>query len=123
MPHPFVAERGFAVLLAAFLAGCGKEAPPPPRAAPEVTVIDVEPKPIPYTPVFVAQTESSRQVNIVARVSGFLDASRTRKASWSSRASSCSSSTRSRSRRSSMRARRARIAAGALRHREVTYGA
>ena len=53
--------------------GCGKEAPPPPRPAPEVTVITVEPKSIPYTPVFVAQTESSRQVNIVARVSGFLD--------------------------------------------------
>ena len=33
----------------------------------------VEPRSIPYTPVFVAQTESSRQVNIVARVSGFLD--------------------------------------------------
>jgi len=28
---------------------------------------------IPYTPNFVAQTESSQQVNIVARVSGFLD--------------------------------------------------
>ncbi len=33
----------------------------------------VEPRSIPYTPVYVAQTESSRQVNIVARVSGFLD--------------------------------------------------
>lgn len=33
----------------------------------------VEPQSIPYVPTFVAQTESSRQVNIVARVSGFLD--------------------------------------------------
>lgn len=33
----------------------------------------VEPRDVPYTPSFVAQTESSRQVNIVARVSGFLD--------------------------------------------------
>jgi len=62
-----------AVLLAALLAGCGKEAPPPPRPAPEVSVMTVEPTTIPFTPVFVAQTESSRQVNIVARVSGFLD--------------------------------------------------
>jgi membrane fusion protein (multidrug efflux system) len=58
------------VLLAA---GCSKEAPPPQRPVPEVTVITVQPQTIPYTPNFVAQTESSRQVNIVARVSGFLD--------------------------------------------------
>ena len=62
-----------AVVALALLTGCSKEAPPPPRPAPEVSVITVEPKSIPYTPVFVAQTESSRQVNIVARVSGFLD--------------------------------------------------
>ena len=62
-----------AVLLAALLAGCGKEAPPPPRPAPEVSVITVEPTTVPFISVFVAQTESSRQVNIVARVSGFLD--------------------------------------------------
>lgn len=33
----------------------------------------IEPRDIPYVPSFVAQTESSQQVNIVARVSGFLD--------------------------------------------------
>jgi membrane fusion protein (multidrug efflux system) len=33
----------------------------------------VQPRDIPYTLSFAAQTESSRQVNIVARVSGFLD--------------------------------------------------
>ena len=33
----------------------------------------VAPRDIPYTPDFVAQTESSQQVNIVGRVSGFLD--------------------------------------------------
>jgi len=33
----------------------------------------VTPTTIPYSPTFVAQTESSRQVDIVARVSGFLD--------------------------------------------------
>jgi membrane fusion protein (multidrug efflux system) len=55
------------------LAGCSKEAPPPPRPAPQVSVVTVKPQTIPFTPTFVAQTESSRQVNIVARVSGFLD--------------------------------------------------
>lgn len=63
------------VPLAALLlvAGCAKEAPPPPRPVPQVTVMTVKGQTIPYTPSFVAQTESSRQVNIVARVSGFLD--------------------------------------------------
>ncbi len=56
------------------LAACGKEAPPPARQPrPRCGVVTIEPQTIPYTPVFVAQTESSRQVNIVARVSGFLD--------------------------------------------------
>ncbi|MDH5207614.1 MAG: efflux RND transporter periplasmic adaptor subunit [Burkholderiaceae bacterium] len=66
---------GFLVVLAtaAFLAGCSKEAPPPPRPAPQVGVLEIVPKTIPFSPAFVAQTESSRQVNIVARVSGFLD--------------------------------------------------
>jgi membrane fusion protein (multidrug efflux system) len=71
---PAVLSRGIAAaLLASLVYGCSKEAPPPPRPAPEVGVLAIEPKSIPYTPVFVAQTESSRQVNIVARVSGFLD--------------------------------------------------
>jgi membrane fusion protein (multidrug efflux system) len=61
---------GLAALAAA---GCSKEAPPPQRPVPEVTVVTVQPRNIPYTPNFVAQTESSRQVNIVARVSGYLD--------------------------------------------------
>jgi membrane fusion protein, multidrug efflux system len=61
------------VALALLAAGCSREAPPPPRPVPEVSVITVAPKDIPYVPSFVAQTESSRQVNIVARVSGFLD--------------------------------------------------
>jgi membrane fusion protein (multidrug efflux system) len=62
-----------AAIAISIAAGCGREPPPLPRPAPEVSVLTVEPKSIPYTPVFVAQTESSRQVNIVARVSGFLD--------------------------------------------------
>jgi membrane fusion protein (multidrug efflux system) len=73
---PAVALRPLAlaaVALVAVAAGCSKEAPPPQRPVPEVTVITIEPKDIPYVTNFVAQTESSRQVNIVARVSGYLD--------------------------------------------------
>lgn len=54
------------------VAGCTKEAPPP-RAAPQVSVITVKAQTIPVVRTFVAQTESSQQVNIVARVSGFLE--------------------------------------------------
>ena len=72
-----IGYRGALVVVAlsagSVVAGCSKEAPPPPRPAPQVSVITVTPKSIEFTPTFVAQTESSRQVNIVARVSGFLD--------------------------------------------------
>jgi len=73
---PAVALRPLAlaaVALVTVAAGCSKEAPPPQRPVPEVTVITIQPKDIPYVTNFVAQTESSRQVNIVARVSGYLD--------------------------------------------------
>ena len=75
--RPAAGTAPFAVLLvvitAALVAGCSKEAPPPPRPAPQVAVQVIEPVTIPYVATFIAQTESSRQVNIVARVSGFLD--------------------------------------------------
>jgi membrane fusion protein, multidrug efflux system len=62
-------------LLAVFaipLAGCGKpETPLPPP--PEVSVIMVEPKDTPVTFDFVGSTESSQQVEVRARVDGFLD--------------------------------------------------
>ena len=64
------AALGFCALLAA---GCSKEAAEQQRPAPVVTVMAVTPQAIPYGVSFVAQTESSRQVDIVARVSGFLD--------------------------------------------------
>jgi len=60
-------------LPALFISGCSQESAPAQRAAPEVTVVTITPRDIPYTPSFVAQTGSSRQVDIVARVSGFLD--------------------------------------------------
>ena len=43
------------------------------RVPPQVGVLTITAQTIPFSPTFVAQTESSRQVNIVARVSGFLD--------------------------------------------------
>lgn len=62
-----------AILAAAVIAGCSKEVSAPQRPPPEVSVVTVQPQTIPFVPNFVAQTESSRQVDIVARVSGFLD--------------------------------------------------
>jgi len=62
------------IAAAAVIAGCSKQAAPPPqRPAPEVSVVTVQPRTVPAVASFVAQTESSRQVDIVARVSGFLD--------------------------------------------------
>jgi membrane fusion protein, multidrug efflux system len=69
-------RKGLAALCltAWFAGGCGeKEAPPPQRPAPQVTIVTVQPQTVPYIATFVAQTESSRQVDIVARVSGYLD--------------------------------------------------
>ncbi len=61
------------MILCVLLAGCKKEQakslPPPP----EVTVIKVEPRDVPVTFEYVATTQSSQQVEIRARVSGFLD--------------------------------------------------
>jgi membrane fusion protein (multidrug efflux system) len=54
-------------------AGCGKEQATIQRPPPVVSVVTVTPQSVPYVATFVAQTESSRQVDIVARVSGFLD--------------------------------------------------
>ena len=62
------------MLVLALLAGCGKsEQQLPQRPPAPVTVMTVAPRTIPYTQSFVAQTESSQQVDIVGRVSGFLD--------------------------------------------------
>ena len=63
------------VVIAALLAaGCGKdEAPKAQRPPPVVSVLEIKPQSIPYITSFVAQTESSQQVDIVARISGYLD--------------------------------------------------
>jgi membrane fusion protein (multidrug efflux system) len=79
MPRALIRHPLFAALAVVslcnplWLAGCSKEAPPAKRSAPQVTLITIAQHTIPYTWTFVAQTESSRQVDIVARVSGFLD--------------------------------------------------
>ncbi|HET9045225.1 MAG TPA: efflux RND transporter periplasmic adaptor subunit, partial [Burkholderiales bacterium] len=64
-----------AILLAtALLGGCGKkEAPPVTKGPVEVTVVTVAPRDVPAVFEYVGTTQSSRQVNIQARVSGFLD--------------------------------------------------
>jgi membrane fusion protein (multidrug efflux system) len=66
----------FACLAAGPLAGllgCAKEAQAPPAQPLQVTAVSVTPRDTPVTFEFVAQTESSREVEIRARVDGFLD--------------------------------------------------
>jgi membrane fusion protein, multidrug efflux system len=56
------------------LVSCSRtDSPPPAGMAPEVTVQPVVVQDVPIVPEFVGQTESSRQVEIRARVSGFLE--------------------------------------------------
>jgi len=62
------------LLVCVFLiAGCSKKAPAPPRPPVEVSVLKIAPRDTPVTYEYIAQTQSPQQVNIVARVSGFLD--------------------------------------------------
>ena len=58
----------------AVLAGCEKKAPVAAERPPvEVTVLKVAPRDAAVTYEFVGQTQSSHQVQIRARVNGFLD--------------------------------------------------
>ncbi len=58
----------------AWLTGCENEEPKPQARPPvEVSVIKVTPRDTPVSFEYVGQTQSSRQVQIVARVSGFLE--------------------------------------------------
>ncbi|MET0217445.1 MAG: efflux RND transporter periplasmic adaptor subunit [Burkholderiales bacterium] len=80
-PHPVVSSsfaltpRAFVLLaLALALAGCEKEKPKPAARPPvEVTTVTVTPKDTPVAFDFVGQTQSSREVEIRARVDGFLE--------------------------------------------------
>jgi membrane fusion protein (multidrug efflux system) len=53
--------------------GCKKEEPPAPPPPAEVVAVTVTPQTVPVNVEFVAQVESSHEVDILARVSGFLD--------------------------------------------------
>jgi membrane fusion protein (multidrug efflux system) len=74
-PHALALLGAVAGLLAglAGLAGCAKEQAAPPAQPLQVTAVSVTPRDTPVSFEFVAQTESSRQVEIRARVDGFLD--------------------------------------------------
>ena len=62
------------LLIAGVMAACGKkEAPPQARPPAEVSVIKIVAQDTPVSFEYVGQTESSHQVQIVARVNGFLD--------------------------------------------------
>jgi membrane fusion protein (multidrug efflux system) len=67
------ALAALSVLSLLALAGCKKHAGVPTLGAPEVTVMTVEQRDTPVDFVFTAQTQSSREVEIRARVDGFLD--------------------------------------------------
>jgi len=73
---PMSSFRLFPALVAALaiLAGCGKAPPPTETRGPvEVTVQTIVPRDTPVRFEYVGQTQSSRQVQIVARVAGFLE--------------------------------------------------
>lgn len=65
--------RSFTLVSLVLMAACSPEKPAVTAPPPEVGVVTVAPRPVPYSASFVAQTESSRQVEILARVAGFLD--------------------------------------------------
>jgi membrane fusion protein, multidrug efflux system len=60
-------------VLPVLMGGCGKKAVGEGAGPQEVTVITVAPRNTPFPYEFVGQTQSSRQVEIVARVNGFLE--------------------------------------------------
>lgn len=55
-----------------FLGGCEKKQEMPQAGTPKVTTMTVKAQNLPVTMEYVAQTASSRMVNINARVNGFL---------------------------------------------------
>jgi membrane fusion protein (multidrug efflux system) len=73
LPRPGKAWPACLGMIVGLLLGCSKQPAPPPPAAAEVTAITVAQKDTPVDLEFVAQTQSSREVEIRARVEGFLD--------------------------------------------------
>ena len=68
----FVVLAGI-VMTALTLTACEKQEVKAPPVPVEVSVIKVEPQTVPVATTFVAQVESSHQVEVMARVNGFLD--------------------------------------------------
>jgi len=68
-----LAVIGISAVFIVVSSGCKKESKSQGAGPAEVSVIAVEPRDTPVTFEFVAQTQSSQQVNIYSRVSGFLD--------------------------------------------------
>jgi membrane fusion protein (multidrug efflux system) len=60
-------------VIVALVAGCAKKEAPPTPGPLQVTAVTVRPHDTPVQFEFVAQTQSSREVQIQARVEGFLD--------------------------------------------------
>jgi membrane fusion protein (multidrug efflux system) len=70
---PVRVTLGFLALTALTLTACGKEEVKAPPAPVAVQAVKVESQTVPVTVSFVAQVESSHQVEIMARVNGFLE--------------------------------------------------
>jgi membrane fusion protein (multidrug efflux system) len=69
-------SRAHALAFAGLIVGlvsCSREEPAPPTQPLQVTAVSMTPRDTPVQFEFVAQTESSREVEIRARVDGFLD--------------------------------------------------
>lgn len=64
---------GVVLAAVAVLSSCGKPPPKPPPAPLEVTTMIIEARDTPVSSEYVAQTQSSQGVTIMARVSGYLD--------------------------------------------------
>jgi membrane fusion protein, multidrug efflux system len=71
--HGFAALAVVGIILAG-ITGCGRQQAKQPQArTAQVSVLTLTPRDVPVSFEYVAQTQSSHQVNIQARVSGFLE--------------------------------------------------
>ena len=70
---PISLTLGLIAITALAMTACNKEEVKAPPAPVEVYAIKVEPQTVPVSTSFVAQVESSHQVEVMARVNGFLD--------------------------------------------------
>lgn len=77
LAHPICPGRRIArgatlALFAGLLAACGQKTPPPAPPPPEVTVVEVSSRAVPLPYEFPGRLEGSREVDVLARVSGVL---------------------------------------------------